>query len=463
MIFGPRHTQLRKALARHRHRLVASSVVAAALLSGPAASAATYTAHDGGSLATALQQANSQSGPSTIDLSPGVYLPDGTLTVARDITIAGAANRESDIDGTDVLPVGSSLLAVDAGAQLTFVDVTVTTAGTIGGDAAVDVSGVIDVENSTLAGNDGPDLTVEIGASATIRNSTLSDGLSAGLVDDGAAQLINSTVADNAVEGVDDSVGRLDLVNTIVAENGSPDCSAPAASSDHSLDSDGTCGVGALSRVNPDLGRLGANGGPTQTHALEPGSPAIGAGDQARCPPEDQRHYARADGHCDIGAYEAGAAPDASAPSGAPASPGAPSPPKAPAKAPASGSAPHGPTAVSGHGVLRGSGRSAIRFAVHARAAAPHGGLIYHDLAGRVWLKASSLASVRIDAGRGTATIKGAGTELVRRRRVTFTAVLTDHAGVRSLRIRLSDGYDGGGRLVAGSGTMAFTGASLAL
>jgi hypothetical protein len=456
MTFFGTHTKLRRTLTRHRRLMVASSAAVAALANGSAASAATYAAHDGGSLATALAQANAQSGPSTIDLSAGVYLPGATLTIARDITLVGAANRESNIDGTAVLPVGSTLLAVNPGAQLTLVNVTVTTGGTIGGDAAVDVAGAIDLENSTLAGNSGPDLTVEIGASATIRNSTLSDGLSAGLVDDGAADLINSTVADNAVEGIDDSVGRLDLVNTIVAGNGSPDCSAPAAASDHSLDSDGTCGVGALSHVDADLGRLAANGGPTPTHALEAGSPAINAGDQAQCPTEDQRHYARDDGHCDIGAYEAGAAPAASAAPGGPASA---APPKTPAHGSGSGS--HGPTGVSGHGLLGGSGRKAIRFTVHARVAAPHGSFVYHDLAKRVWLKASSLASVRFDAAGGTATIKGAGLELVSRRRVTFTAVVTDHAGVRSLRIRLSDGYVGGGRLVAASSTMAFTGASL--
>jgi len=53
------------------------------------------------------------------------------------------------------------------------------------------------------------------------------------------------------------------------------------------------------------------NGGPTETHALLPGSPAIDAGDNTACPATDQRGWARpADGDgdgtavCDIGAVE---------------------------------------------------------------------------------------------------------------------------------------------------------------
>jgi hypothetical protein len=52
------------------------------------------------------------------------------------------------------------------------------------------------------------------------------------------------------------------------------------------------------------LGPLASNGGPTQTHALLPGSPAINAGTTANhAPTTDQRGVAR-DAHPDIGAYE---------------------------------------------------------------------------------------------------------------------------------------------------------------
>ncbi|HLK97806.1 MAG TPA: T9SS type A sorting domain-containing protein, partial [Hymenobacter sp.] len=53
--------------------------------------------------------------------------------------------------------------------------------------------------------------------------------------------------------------------------------------------------------VDPMLSPLADNGGPTQTMALQAGSPAINAG--SGCPEFDQRG-ARRVGACDIGAYE---------------------------------------------------------------------------------------------------------------------------------------------------------------
>jgi CSLREA domain-containing protein len=64
--------------------------------------------------------------------------------------------------------------------------------------------------------------------------------------------------------------------------------------------------------INPFIGSLANNGGPTFTHALLPGSPAIDFGTNSTCPPVDQRGQKRptdgnGDGNptCDIGAFEA--------------------------------------------------------------------------------------------------------------------------------------------------------------
>ena len=62
-------------------------------------------------------------------------------------------------------------------------------------------------------------------------------------------------------------------------------------------------GPGDIRNTDPLLGSLANNGGPTQTHALLPGSVAIGSGDDATAPPRDQRGYVRS-GASDIGAYE---------------------------------------------------------------------------------------------------------------------------------------------------------------
>jgi hypothetical protein len=65
-----------------------------------------------------------------------------------------------------------------------------------------------------------------------------------------------------------------------------------------------------LQNTNPllDPSGLQNNGGPTQTIALQQGSPAINHIPIARCPATDQRGVKRPDDgneqYCDIGAYE---------------------------------------------------------------------------------------------------------------------------------------------------------------
>jgi hypothetical protein len=54
---------------------------------------------------------------------------------------------------------------------------------------------------------------------------------------------------------------------------------------------------------NPGLGQLAFNGGPTETCALQSGSPAIAAGDPSLLGTLDQRGVVRT-GHVSIGAFQ---------------------------------------------------------------------------------------------------------------------------------------------------------------
>jgi hypothetical protein len=107
-----------------------------------------------------------------------------------------------------------------------------------------------------------------------------------------------------------------------------PVCGAQIGTSRYSIDTDGSCGLSDptdLPNTDPMLGPLQDSGGPTLTHALLPGSPAVDAIPVAACTwdhdadpatPEvpigaDQRGVPRPqNGSCDIGAYEVTACAD---------------------------------------------------------------------------------------------------------------------------------------------------------
>jgi CSLREA domain-containing protein len=148
--------------------------------------------------------------------------------------------------------------------------------------------------------------------------------------------IINSTITGNhAIKGggglnsgqgyaavsAETSIARVRLLNTIIAGNtssaGPGNCNVQdmiIESRGHNLDSDGSCfltSTGDLPKRDPLLGSLANNGGPTETEALLPGSPAIDAGAADGCPQYDQRGVARPRGGCDIGAFEVAASASA--------------------------------------------------------------------------------------------------------------------------------------------------------
>ena len=162
-------------------------------------------------------------------------------------------------------------------------------------------------------------------------NSTISDNTALGNLGDGGggvrnwgtAVLISSTItgnyADDGGGGIENS-GALQLLSSIVAGNSAedgPDCVGEPTSLGYNLIGDDSgCElvpvIGDMLNVDPLLGPLLNNGGPTSTHALPPGSPAVDGIGFAACNDTngnplliDQRGKPRPQGpDCDIGAFE---------------------------------------------------------------------------------------------------------------------------------------------------------------
>jgi CSLREA domain-containing protein len=205
--------------------------------------------------------------------------------------------------------------------------------------------GVVALTNSTVSSNQAWSFTylpqgilgygggIANSAVLTLANSTVSGnsagvhyGVGGGILNHGTATITNSTVSDNsaAVEspygpggggGISNS-NVVTLTSTIVANNrvisgfdSVDNCRGSFSSLGYNLADDTTCGFSEPSDLvvaDAMLGPLADNGGPTETHDLLPGSPAIDAG-SVDCPPPatDQRGVARPQGtDCDIGAVE---------------------------------------------------------------------------------------------------------------------------------------------------------------
>ncbi len=174
---------------------------------------------------------------------------------------------------------------------------------------------------------------------ATFANSTLSNNHAG---DNGGAiknttnlTLINTTIADNSANGFGGGLASytfqsqsLSMKNTLFSGNTSivrpdqcdNDAAVPLLVNLNNFIEDGSCNyvrlVASGSQTSPTgflqgsagLSALASNGGPTQTNALSPTSPAAGAGDSATCAGApissiDQRGVSRPSS-CAIGAVE---------------------------------------------------------------------------------------------------------------------------------------------------------------
>jgi Putative Ig domain len=285
------------------------------------------TAHVGGGVINrgTLTIKNSTISNNTTNYGSGGVTNSGTLAI-----------KNSTISGNDSYYFGGG---VGNSGTLTIEN------STISGNTAFGGGGVYNccspysstkIINSTISGNSAVNGggVFNHGSGLTLTNSTIS-----GNAADAGGGLANSAITGSAYDCqfINCSPGTISLDNSLIAGNQATvaaeveNTSIVSASSFNLFGSDGNAGVSGFTPGPTDivpsvslaqiLGPLQNNGGPTDTHALIAGSPAIDAGDPGGCRDSqgallrtDQRGFARhVDGNndgtvrCDIGALEFGA------------------------------------------------------------------------------------------------------------------------------------------------------------
>lgn len=222
-----------------------------------------------------------------------------------------------------------------------------TTGGAADGGAIFDTgtNGTINVTNTTISGNStyyGG--AISGGGTYTIVGSTITGNYAGfyggGIYTSGPLTIINSTFSGNGAGNSGGAIlsftsvniyystingnagsaavhnygGTATIQTTIIAnQQTGTDCAGAIASNSYNLESGTSCGFtnpDDLQNTNPLLGGLQNNGGPTYTHALLNGSPAVdkvpfGIHGCGTTIPTDQRGYSRPGGtHCDMGSFE---------------------------------------------------------------------------------------------------------------------------------------------------------------
>ena len=228
----------------------------------------------------------------------------------------------STISGNSAPGFGGAIYSDGVRSTLTVLASTISgnTAG--GGGGGVATAGGVAMANSTFSGNRslqdfGGGLYLFSEAQADFDNVTITGNMAA---QRGGGLFVEAPIA----------AGTPVLANSIVAANSASrdvDCSGAILSGGYNLIGQGEGCPGfsvtggdqtgtAAAPLDPRLGPLADNGGPTPTHALLAGSPALNAGNptpaggsfptggEGSCQREDQRGIRRHRTRCDIGAFE---------------------------------------------------------------------------------------------------------------------------------------------------------------
>ena len=253
---------------------------------------------------------------STTGCGGGIYNNSAATVVITDSTISGNTCSNANADGAGMFKGGGGTLTITGS---TFSGNTVGENGGgmhIGGSAATTVN----ITNSTFAnntaGNRGGGLQVGNAAAVVTIDFTTFSGNSAsestmlppGLDGGGALQVTAGTV----------TVTRSILANSTSLNPGTPeDCDVSTSVTTVSVSdsiietnvdsADSDCGPSGVLNVDPQLGALANNGGPTQTMGISISSPAYNAADSCGLVVADQRGFTRPQvGACDLGAFESG-------------------------------------------------------------------------------------------------------------------------------------------------------------
>ena len=263
----------------------------------------------------------------------------GTLTISNSM-ISGNSTQGGDGNGNGGNGGGINNFADVGNATLTINNSTISGNLANGGNGGgirnfADTGAVtLTVSNSTISGNfasqsGGISNFADIGnATLTINNSTISgnsaSGEIGGIFNNGILTISNSTISENS-SGFSSNHGGIfnngnipvSLRSTIVANNdaalGTDDDLSGSFRVEYSLIRSRASATivesvpgSNLYGVDPHLGPLAENGGPTLTHALLAGSPAINRGSNPMPHSFDQRGlgFVRAVGRTDIGAFE---------------------------------------------------------------------------------------------------------------------------------------------------------------
>ncbi len=261
----------------------------------------------------------------------GGILNNGDLTLDH-VTVT---NNSMVTDAGDFWQGGAGIY-VGAGGSLSLIDSTVSDndSGWSGGGIYAFFNTEVTINRSTISGNVAQDVGGGLRSlgNVTVLNSTMSGNHAvafhggAAFLTDGVTEVVNSTIAGNSappgtagglfVGTFTASPASLSLKNSVVSSNTGLNCFAgffgagavTLTSGGNNVADDASCNLtspGDQPNTDPLLGPLADNGGPTSTHALLAGSPAIDTADAASCPATDQRGVARPQGAgCDVGAFE---------------------------------------------------------------------------------------------------------------------------------------------------------------